>query len=178
MELSSVTSLTSTTKRRRLRWGESPFPKHFREMSLSCPSTSDRHPRIRKNPRGLPRVQQVRNPWMRTPRTRCSYSPYSRGMAQTKPRPWRQNRPHAEDWRAKYLAWIDRGELPSDRFKARCIVRKVKSFTVIELSKHAAPGVLQRCIPILHGRELIRDIHAGMCGHHAAPRTLVGNAFC
>jgi hypothetical protein len=27
------------------------------------------------------------------------------------------------------------------------------------------------------GRELLRDIHAGMCGHHAAPRTLVGNAF-
>ncbi|XP_039827290.1 uncharacterized protein LOC120689003 [Panicum virgatum] len=27
------------------------------------------------------------------------------------------------------------------------------------------------------GKELIRDIHASICGHHAAPRTLVGNAF-
>jgi hypothetical protein len=101
-------------------------------------------------------------------------------MARMKPRPWRQNRPHTEDWRAKYLAWIDRGKLPSDRFEARCIARKVKSFTVIdsELYKRAAPGVLQRCIPILHGRELIEDIHAGVCGHLAAPRTLVGNAFC
>jgi transposase InsO family protein len=27
------------------------------------------------------------------------------------------------------------------------------------------------------GRELLRDIHTGVCGHHAAPRTLVGNAF-
>jgi hypothetical protein len=55
-----------------------------------------------------------------------------------------------------------------------------KSFTIIdaELYKRAASGVLQRCIPIPHGRELIRDIHAGMCGHHVAPRTLVGNAFC
>jgi transposase InsO family protein len=54
-----------------------------------------------------------------------------------------------------------------------------KSFTTIdgELYKRAASGVLQRCIPIPHGRELIRDIHAGVCGHHAAPRTLVGNAF-
>jgi hypothetical protein len=25
--------------------------------------------------------------------------------------------------------------------------------------------------------KLIRDIHAGVCGHHATPRTLVGNAF-
>jgi len=36
---------------------------------------------------------------------------------------------------------------------------------------------LQRCIPTPEGKELIRDIHAGICGHHAAPRTLVGNAF-
>jgi hypothetical protein len=25
---------------------------------------------------------------------------------------------------------------------------------------------------------LVRDIHAGVCGHHAAPHTLVSNAFC
>jgi hypothetical protein len=54
-----------------------------------------------------------------------------------------------------------------------------KLFTIVdgELYKRAASGVLQRCIPIPHDRELIRDIHAGVCGHHAAPRTLVGNAF-
>jgi hypothetical protein len=54
-----------------------------------------------------------------------------------------------------------------------------KSFTLIEgkLYKRAASGVLQRCIPIPQGRELLRDIHAGLCGHHATPRTLVGNAF-
>jgi hypothetical protein len=48
-----------------------------------------------------------------------------------------------------------------------------KSFTLVdgELYKRATSGVLQRCVPIL------RDIHAGVCSHHAAPRTLVGNAF-
>jgi transposase InsO family protein len=87
--------------------------------------------------------------------------------------------PHAEDWRAKYLAWMDRGELPSDRSKARRIARMAKSLTLIggELYKCATSGVLQRCVPIPQGRELLRDIHAGVCGHHAAPRTLVGNAF-
>jgi hypothetical protein len=55
-----------------------------------------------------------------------------------------------------------------------------KSFTLVdgELYKHAASGVLQRCIPIPQGRELLRDIHANVCGHHVAPRTLVGNSFC
>jgi hypothetical protein len=55
-----------------------------------------------------------------------------------------------------------------------------KSFTLVdsELYKRAASGVLQRCVPIPQGREVLRDIHAGVCVHHAAPRTLVGNAFC
>jgi predicted choloylglycine hydrolase len=54
-----------------------------------------------------------------------------------------------------------------------------KSFTLVdkEMHKCAASGVLQRCVPISQGRELLRYIHAGMCGHHAASRTLVGNAF-
>jgi transposase InsO family protein len=55
-----------------------------------------------------------------------------------------------------------------------------KSFTVVngEMYKCAPSNVLQRCIPIPQGRELIRDIHAGVCGHHAVPRTLMGNTFC
>jgi hypothetical protein len=46
-----------------------------------------------------------------------------------------------------------------------------------ELYKRATSGILQRCVPIPQGHELFRDIHAGVCGHHAASRTLVGNAF-
>jgi hypothetical protein len=54
-----------------------------------------------------------------------------------------------------------------------------KSFTLVdgELYKRAASGVLQRCVPIPKGCELLRDIQAGVCGHHAAPHTLVGNMF-
>ena len=71
------------------------------------------------------------------------------------------------------------GILPSNRAQARCLARWAKSFVLIdnELHKRSPSGVLQRCIPIPEGKELIRDIHAGVCGHHAAPRTLVGNAF-
>jgi ribonuclease HI len=84
-----------------------------------------------------------------------------------------------EDWRAKYFAWMGRGELPPDQSETRRIARIAKSFTVIdsELYKRAASGILQRCIPITQGRELLRDIHVGVCRHHAVPRTLVGNAF-
>jgi hypothetical protein len=74
---------------------------------------------------------------------------------------------------------MDRGGLPSDRSEARRIARTAKTFALVdgELYKRAASSVLQRCVPIPQGRELLRDIHAGVCGHHAAPHTLVGNAF-
>jgi hypothetical protein len=65
--------------------------------------------------------------------------------------------PRTEDWRAKYFTWMDRGELPPDRSKAGRIARMAKSFTVVnvELDKRAVSGVLQWCIPIPQGRELL-----------------------
>jgi hypothetical protein len=58
--------------------------------------------------------------------------------------------PCAEDWRDKYIAWMDRGELPLDRSEARRIARMAKSFALVdgELYKRAASSVLQRCVPI------------------------------
>jgi hypothetical protein len=87
--------------------------------------------------------------------------------------------PSRADGRNKYIAWMDRGELPSDRSEARRIARMAKSFALVdgELYKRAASGILQRCVPIPKGRKLLQDIHAGICGYHAAPRTLVGNVF-
>jgi hypothetical protein len=51
----------------------------------------------------------------------------------------------AGDWRDKYIAWMDRGELPTDRSKARRIARMAKSFTLVngELYKRIESGVLQ-----------------------------------
>jgi hypothetical protein len=87
--------------------------------------------------------------------------------------------PSRVDWRNKYIAWMGRGDLPSDRSEARHIARMAKSFALVdgELYKRATSGILQRCVPVTEGRELLRDIRAGICGHHAAPRTLVGNTF-
>jgi hypothetical protein len=53
--------------------------------------------------------------------------------------------PNAGDWRDKYIAWMDRGELPSDQSEAKRITRMAKSFALVdgELYKRAASGVLQ-----------------------------------
>jgi hypothetical protein len=83
------------------------------------------------------------------------------------------------DWCFPILEWLVEGKLPSDQTEARCIARRAKAFVLIdgELYKRGAAGILMRCIPRDQGHELLQEIHAGTCGHHAGPRTLVGKAF-
>jgi hypothetical protein len=85
------------------------------------------------------------------------------------------------DWQAPYLQYLHRGELPLDRAKARRLARRAKSFVLLgegkELYHRSPSGILQRCISIAEGQELLQEIHSGDCGHHAAPRALVGNAL-
>jgi hypothetical protein len=52
--------------------------------------------------------------------------------------------PVKADSRDKYIAWMARGELPSDRPEARRIARMAKSFALVdgELYKRAASGIM------------------------------------
>jgi ribonuclease HI len=85
------------------------------------------------------------------------------------------------DWQTPYLQYLHPGELPLDRAEARRLARRAKSFVLLgdkkELYHRSPSGILQRCISIAEGQELLQEIHSGACGHHAAPRALVGNAF-
>jgi hypothetical protein len=46
-----------------------------------------------------------------------------------------------------------------------------------ELYHRSLSGILQWCISIAEGQELLQEIHSGAWGHHATPQALVGNAF-
>jgi ribonuclease HI len=85
------------------------------------------------------------------------------------------------NWQAPYLEYLLRGELPLDKAEARRLARRAKSFVLLgdekELYHRSPSGILQRCISVAEGQELLQEIHSGACGHHAAPRALVGNAF-
>jgi hypothetical protein len=63
--------------------------------------------------------------------------------------------------------------------EARRIARREKAFVLIdvELYKREAARILMWCILGDQGREILREIHASICGHHAGLRTLVGKAF-
>jgi ribonuclease HI len=85
------------------------------------------------------------------------------------------------NWRTPYLEYLLRGEPPLDKAEARRLARRAKSFVLLgdekELYHRSPSGILQRCISVAEGQELLQEIHSGACGHHAAPRALVGNAF-
>ena len=84
-----------------------------------------------------------------------------------------------DDWRTLYIDYLLHDALPVDKTEARRLARRAKSFVLVEgeLYKRSYTRILQLCIPSEQGKLLLSDIHSGVCGHHAAPRTLVENAF-
>jgi transposase InsO family protein len=88
---------------------------------------------------------------------------------------------HNRNWQTPYLQYLHRGELPLDRAEARRLAQRTRSFVLLgeekELYHRSPSGILQRCISITEGQELLQEIHSGACGHNAAPRALVRNAF-
>jgi hypothetical protein len=63
-------------------------------------------------------------------------------------------------------------QLPEDAVEAKRITRQSKAFVVLQgkLYKKSITGVLQRCVTPQEGQAILKDIHAGVCGHHASSR--------
>jgi hypothetical protein len=46
-----------------------------------------------------------------------------------------------------------------------------------ELYKRNISGVLQRCVTPEEGRIILKDVHEGICGHHASSRAIAAKVF-
>jgi hypothetical protein len=84
-----------------------------------------------------------------------------------------------ETWMQPYLAYMVNKTLPEDTVEAKRIIRRSKAFVVLQekLYKKSITGGLQRCVTPQEGQEILRDIHAGVCGHHASSRAIAAKAF-
>jgi hypothetical protein len=69
--------------------------------------------------------------------------------------------------------------LPQDETEARRLQHRAHAYTIInsELYKRSVSGIFQKCVEPEEGRELLKEIHQGECGHHASSRALVAKAF-
>jgi hypothetical protein len=82
-------------------------------------------------------------------------------------------------WMQPYLAYMVNKTLTEDVVEARRIVRRSKAFVVLQgrLYKKIITGVLQRYVTPQDGQIILKDIQAGVCGHHASSRAIAAKAF-
>jgi hypothetical protein len=82
-------------------------------------------------------------------------------------------------WMQPYLAYMINNTLPEDVVEARRIVRRSKPFVIVQgkLYKKSITCVLQRCVTPQEGQVILKDIHAGVYGHHASSRAIAAKAF-
>jgi hypothetical protein len=82
-----------------------------------------------------------------------------------------------QNWQTPYLQYLHRGELPLDRAEARRLARRAKSFVLLgdgkELYHRSPSGILQRCISIVEGQELLQEIHSGLAVITQRPEPLL-----
>lgn len=83
------------------------------------------------------------------------------------------------DWREPFIKFLTKQELPQDKDETKRISRRSNLYVMVKakLYKKSPLGILQRCVSLEEGRQLLQDIHSGICGNHAAVRTIVGKAY-
>jgi hypothetical protein len=88
------------------------------------------------------------------------------------------------DWRVTFLDFIKEHKLPPSvdpkSVEAARILWRSKGYVLVEdnlYKRGSASGILMKCVRTEEGKEILKEIHEGACGNHAASRTLVGKAF-
>jgi hypothetical protein len=84
------------------------------------------------------------------------------------------------DWRQPCIDHIREQKVPSDKNMAEQLIRRAKSYVLFrdKLYKRGATfRVLMKCVPWEEGKDILKEIHKGVCGNYASSRTLVSKAF-
>jgi hypothetical protein len=75
------------------------------------------------------------------------------------------------DWRQPFIDYLREQKVPSDKNLAEQLVRRAKSYVLIgdKLYKRGASSrVLMKCVPREEGKDILEEIHKGVCGNHAS----------
>ena len=78
-----------------------------------------------------------------------------------------------DDWRTQFIDFIREFKLPL-HVKAKSaevvrIIKRSKGFILVgdNLYKCSASGILMKCVTLEEGKDILREIHEGVCGNHA-----------
>jgi ribonuclease HI len=86
---------------------------------------------------------------------------------------------HSEDWRTEIISFLQGNCLSDDESYNKRIEARARPYVIIEgeLYKHRVCSPLLKCLSRAEGIELMKEIHAGLCGTHIGSRLLLGKVF-
>jgi hypothetical protein len=75
---------------------------------------------------------------------------------------------HSEDWRTEIISFLQGNCLSDDETYNKRMEARTRPYVVIEgvLYKHGVCSPLLKCLSRTEGIELMKEIHAGLCGSH------------
>jgi hypothetical protein len=86
---------------------------------------------------------------------------------------------HSEDWRTEIISFLQGNCLSDDEVYNKRMEAITRLYVIIEgeLYKHGVYSSLLKCLSRTEGIELMKEIHAGLCGSHIGSRPLLGKVF-
>jgi ribonuclease HI len=86
---------------------------------------------------------------------------------------------HSEDWRTEIISFLQGNCLSDDDVYNKRMEARTRPYIIIEgeLYKHGVCSPLLKCLSRTEGIELMKEIHAGLCGSYIGSRPLLGKVF-
>jgi hypothetical protein len=86
---------------------------------------------------------------------------------------------HSEDWRTKIVSFLQDNCLSDDEVYDKRMEARARPYVIIEgeLYKHEVCSPFLKCLSRAEGQELMKEIHARLCGDHIGSRPLLGKVF-
>jgi ribonuclease HI len=86
---------------------------------------------------------------------------------------------YSEDWRTEIMSFLQGNFLSDDEAYNKRIEARARPYVIIEgeLYKRGVCSPLIKCLSRAEGIELMKEIHAGLCGSHIGSRPLLGKVF-
>jgi ribonuclease HI len=83
---------------------------------------------------------------------------------------------HSEDWRTEIISFLQGNCLSNDEVYNKRMEARTRPYVIIEgeLYKYGVCSPLLKCLSRAEGQELMKEIHAGLCGSHIGSRPLLG----
>ena len=82
-------------------------------------------------------------------------------------------------WMTPIISFLQEGHLPQDADEAKKIKKRAARFTVLNdtLYKRGISMPYLKCVDKDEAKYILEEIHEGVCGDHASPRSLVSKVI-